>query len=213
MVAPRVGLQADFRVCSALSLNLEANGNLLRDDFNGQVGYGCANDGTLNVLAGITYRFKQRGFASVNPADETLIQSLNAQINDQRAELEKCQNHNKKNQAQAQQNVAKETPASNASLYSVVVFRIGSAKIGHSQDINIYTVAQYLKQNPDAKITVASYCDKKTGTAKFNQKLSEKRSAAVVKVLKNKYGISESRLNVVNNGDKQQPFSENNSCT
>lgn len=51
---------------------------------------------------------------------------------------------------------------------------------------------------------------KKTGTAAFNQKLSEKRSNAVVKALKEQYGISDDRFTVVNNGDKQQPYPDNN---
>jgi len=209
-VSPRLGLQADFRLSDAWSVNLEANGNLLRDDFNNQEKFGCSYDGTLNVLAGVTYHFGRRGFATVDAADASLIQSLNDQINTQRAQIKEYKACCEK-QSTEPKTVVKEVPATNAaSLNSAVIFKIGKARIDASQEVNVYNAAQYLKQNPDAKITIASYCDKKTGTAAFNQKLSEKRSAAVVKVLKEKYGIAESRFTVVNNGDKQQPFSENN---
>jgi outer membrane protein OmpA-like peptidoglycan-associated protein len=207
-IAPRVGLQADYRLCKAWSINLEANGNLLRDDFNGISGDN-SYDGTLNVLAGVTYRFGKRGFATVDAADPALIQSLNDQINEQRAQIKEYKACCEKKSAEPK-TIIKEAPAAKENLNSVVIFRIGKATIDPAQEVNIYRAAQYLKQNPDAKIAVASYSDKRTGTAAFNQKLSEKRSAAVVKVLKTKYGISESRLTVVNNGDKEQPFSDNN---
>ena len=208
-VSPRLGLQADFRLNNAWSVNLEANGNLLRDDFNGQT-WGFSYDGTLNVLAGVTYRFKDRGFATVDAADAALIQSLNDKINTQRAQIEEYKACCEKKQVVAEpKTIIKEVPATKTDLNSVVAFQIGKATIDASQEVNVYNAAQYLKQNPSARITIASYCDKKTGTAEFNQKLSESRSAAVAKALKG-YGIDESRFTVENNGDKKQPFPDNN---
>jgi Outer membrane protein and related peptidoglycan-associated (lipo)proteins len=209
-VAPRIGLQADFRLSKAWSINLEANGNLLRDDFNGQEKFGCSYDGTLNVLAGVTYRFGRRGFATVNAADPALIQSLNDQINSQRAQIEEYKACCEKKSAEPK-TIIKEVPTTNAaSLNSVVTFRIGKATIDPNQEVYVYNAAQYLKQNPDAKVSIGSFADKNTGTAAFNQKLSEKRSEAVAKMLKEKYGIAENRFTVENNGDKQQPYPDNN---
>ncbi|WP_321437035.1 OmpA family protein [uncultured Bacteroides sp.] len=208
--APRIGLQTDFKLNDAVSLNLEANANFYHDSFNGIVG-GTKYDAPINVLAGITYRFKNRGFKTVDAADPTLIQSLNDQINAQRGQIDELKACCDKKEVPAEpKTIIKEVPAEKAALNSMVCFRIGKAKIDATQEVSIYQAAQYLKQNPDAKIVIASYCDKKTGTAKFNQKLSEKRSAAVAKVLKEKYGINESRFIFENNGDKKQPFSEKN---
>jgi outer membrane protein OmpA-like peptidoglycan-associated protein len=209
-VSPRLGLQADFRLSSAWSLNLEANGNLLRDDFNNQEKFGCSYDGTLNVLAGITYRFNNRGFATVDPADPALIQSLNDEINAQRSQAKAYKACCENKSAQPTTVTKEATITKEILLNSAIIFRFGKATIDRSQEVNIYNVAQYLKQNPNAKITISSYCDKKTGTAAFNQKLSEKRSAAVVKVLKEKYGIAKDRFIIVNNGDKKQPFAVKN---
>nr|WP_320039164.1 OmpA family protein [uncultured Bacteroides sp.] len=209
-VAPRIGLQADFRLSNAWSINLEANGNLLRDDFNGQEQFGCSYDGTLNVLAGVTYRFGRRGFATVDVADPALIQSLNDQINSQRAQIEEYKACCEKKSAEPK-TIIKEVPAAKGTLLnSVVTFRIGKATIDPNQEVYVYNAAQYLKQNPDAKVSIASYADKKTGTAAFNQKLSEQRSEAVAKMLKEKYSIAENRFTVENNGDKQQPYPDNN---
>ena len=43
--------------------------------------------------------------------------------------------------------------------------------------------AKILKANPDRKYKVAGYCDKATGSAKWNQKLSEARAQAVYDAL------------------------------
>lgn len=208
-ISPRIGLQGDFRLNDAWSLNLEANANLLRDDFNGVSG-GENYDGTLNVLAGVTYRFKARGFETVEASDPALIKTLNDKINEQRAQIDDLKACCEKKQTVTEPVVNNTTPVVKNTLNSVVIFRIGKSTIDENQKVNIYNVAQYLKENPDAKVVISSYADKQTGTAQFNQKLSEKRSESVVKVLKEQYGISENRVIVNNNGDKQQPFPNNN---
>ena len=207
-ISPRIGLQGDFRLNEAWSLNLEANANLLRDDFNGVSG-GENYDGTLNVLAGVTYRFKTRGFETVDVADPTLIKTLNDKINEQRGQIDELKACCEKKQVVAEP-VVNNVPEAKEDLNTVVVFRIGKSVIDTNQEINIYNAAQFLKENPKAKVVISSYADKKTGTAAFNQKLSEKRSNAVVKALKEQYGISDDRFTVVNNGDKQQPYPDNN---
>ncbi|WP_321426215.1 OmpA family protein [uncultured Bacteroides sp.] len=211
-ISPRIGLQADFRLSNAWSVNLEANGNLLRDDFNNQEKFGCSYDGTLNVLAGVTYRFGRRGFATVNPADENLINSLNNQINEQRDQIKELKACCEKKQAAVEpQYVApQKTENKRPDLSAAVIFGIGKSNIDPNQEVNLYNTVQYLKQYPDAKVTISSYADKKTGTAKFNQELSKKRSESVAKILKEKYGIAEDRINIINNGDKEQPYPDNN---
>ncbi len=208
-ISPRIGLQGDFRLNDAWSLNLEANANLLRDDFNGVSG-GENYDGTLNVLAGVTYRFKSRGFETVEASDPALIKTLNDKINEQRAQIDDLKACCEKKQTVVEPVVSNTTPVVKNTLNSVIIFGIGKSTIDENQKVNIYNVAQYMKENPDAKVVISSYADKQTGTAQFNQKLSEKRSESVVKVLKEQYGISENRVIVNNNGDKQQPFPNNN---
>ena len=49
-----------------------------------------------------------------------------------------------------------------------------------------------------------------TGTAAYNQKLSERRAKAVYDVLTKNYGISANRLSIDAEGSSSQPFPENN---
>lgn len=211
-VSPRIGLQMDFRLSKALSFNLEGNGNLLRDNFNGQEKFRTNYDGTMNVLAGFTYYFRNRGFNTVEAADPALIQSLNDMINTQRGQIEEYKACCEKKQITPEpQTIIKEVVVKENQLNAVITFRIGKANVEKSQRVTLYNVAQYMKQNPNEKLTIASYADKKTGTAAFNQKLSEKRSATVANILNKEYGISKDRFIVESYGDKQQPYPDNNS--
>lgn len=206
-LVPRTGLLADFRINKALSFNLETNVDIYDDDFNG-IRYGNKYDCNLNILAGLTYKFKERGFALVDVADPALIQSLNDQINAQREEIAKYKDCCEKKQVIPEpviKEIIKEVPWN-----AIILFRFDKSVIDSSQELNLYYVAQYLKEHPDARITIASYCDAKTGSPEYNQKLSERRSAAVAKALTEKYGISSDRFNIMNNGDKVQPFPNNN---
>lgn len=208
--APRLGLQTDFRLSDAWSFNLEANANMMIDKFNGQV-YGKSHDVTMNLLAGLTYRFADRGFPAAEIHDPAYIQSLNDQINNLRGQVEEYKKCCEKKQIVPEpKTIIKEVPAK-ASLNEMVIFRIDKAVIDKNQEASIYNVAQFMKNNPDAKIVITSSADAKTGTPEYNQALSEKRSDAVLKVLTDKYGIDKSRIAVVNNGDKQQPYPNENS--
>lgn len=210
-IIPRVGLQADFRLTSDLSLNLEATGNLMSDKFNGIVG-GRKHDATANLLLGLTYRFNNKGFELVDAADPALIASLNDQINQQRSLLgNKDSEINRLKAELAKKPVEKEIikevkEGTEVLMNAVVVFRLGSAKLEQNQDINIYNAAKYLQENSNVKITVTGYADKATGTAAINQKLSEQRAKAVADILVNKYGISRDRITVQASGDREQPF-------
>lgn len=214
--APRVGLQGDFRLDKAFSLNIEINGNLLDDNFNGWR-ENSKYDGYINVLAGITYRFNKRGFELVEVIDPSLVESLNDEINRQREEINRqklliaeykdCCEKSKR----AVEPVIKEVPVEKEIPWSAVIyFRIDKSVIDPGQEINLYNVAQYLKNNPEAHVTILSHCDAKTGNPAYNQKLSERRSAAVAKALKTKYGISPERFNIINNGDRVQPYPNKN---
>ncbi|PXV60929.1 OmpA family protein [Dysgonomonas alginatilytica] len=213
-VVPRVGLQADFRLNQDISLNIEGIGNLMNDDFNGVVG-GTKYDATLNVLAGITYRFNKQGFERVDIIDPAQIQSLNDQINAQRSQLRDKDRDIQKYQSEisrlaAQPVVVEEVRGETEVLMNaVVVFRLGSAKLEQNQDINIYNAAKYLRENPKVNITVTGYADKATGTPAINQRLSEQRAQAVADILINKYGIASGRINVQASGDREQPFEIN----
>ena len=75
-----------------------------------------------------------------------------------------------------------------------IFFQIGKSKIDDYGMVNIQLAAKILKANPDKKYKVAGYADKATGSAKWNQKLSEARAQAVYDALI-KEGVARISLN------------------
>lgn len=212
-LVPKVGLQADFRLTSALSLNVEGNANFMPEKFNAR--YGSDEfDIPVNLLVGVTYRFDKHGFETVDILDPAQLASLNDQINKQRAAIDQKDRQLSDLNAQLSKKLAEKPQVvvkeklgdSEVVLNAVVVFRLGSANLEQNQDINIFNAAKYLKENPGVNVVVTGYADKSTGTAKINQALSEKRAKAVADILTGKYGIASSRITVEASGDREQPF-------
>ena len=74
-----------------------------------------------------------------------------------------------------------------------VFFTIGKSNIDSKGMVNINLAADIMKANPEVKYIVKGYADKATGSAKTNQKLSDKRAEAVYNALI-KAGVSESQV-------------------
>ena len=70
-------------------------------------------------------------------------------------------------------------------------------------------VADYLAKYPNAKVQVTGYADAGTGNDKINDRLAAGRADAVVKALKEKYGIAQERIAYDSKGARVQPFAEN----
>lgn len=207
-IVARAGFQGNFRLSEALDLNLEANMNALHDEYNSKPG--SKYDWYVNVMAGITYKFKNhdggRGFKLVEAADLSLIKSLNDKINEQRGIID-----NYKPCPEVQPCPEAETiVVNNKGLLSTsITFRLGKSTIDPLQEVNVYNVAQYMKANEDITLLVTGYADAKTGNDKINQKLSEKRAQNVADMLIKKMDIPASRIKVQSKGSSVQPFSTN----
>jgi outer membrane protein OmpA-like peptidoglycan-associated protein len=64
-----------------------------------------------------------------------------------------------------------------------------------------------MNKYPESKVLVTGHADKATGTAEFNQMISEKR-AKVVKDYLISQGIAEDRITVKALGDTDNPYTE-----
>ena len=78
-------------------------------------------------------------------------------------------------------------------------FLIGQSELRPDEAFKLGQIAQILKDNPDAKITITGYADSATGTAEKNKSISSERAAKVVEMLK-KAGISASRITSAGTG-------------
>ena len=221
MVTPvaRVGLGADFRLSDAVALTLEVNENVLSDKFNSKkVGH---PDFQFNALAGLKINFGKTTRPRAKYLAELAAAEAAAAAEKARLEAERqaklAAEKAAAEKAAAEKALADKLAAEKAAAEKLAAemrqvntfFTINSYVISDEEAAKLVRYIDWLKANPDVNIAIAGHADKGTGTKRINQKLSEQRAAAVKDFLVER-GIAESRIvSVVANGDRIQPFEEN----
>ncbi len=206
------GLQFRFRLCEYVDFFAEARATFYGDNWN-LCAYDRSVDANVAVLGGFNINIGGRNFGKYNQcSDIAQIAALNGQVNDLRAQLLGAGQEIAALQAQlpCPEPQVIEKVSINAPLMTTVRFTINSAEIMPTEEVNIYNMAQWLKNNPNEKIVVVGYADKDTGTAEYNMDLSKRRADAVANALVNNYGIARDRLDVKYDGSDVQPYDTNN---
>lgn len=204
------GFQFRFRLCDYVDFFAEARAQFYSDEFNGIVS-GDPIEANITAIGGFNINIGPRTFRAYNPCDYVnYINGLNNQVNDLRGQLAATSAALAAANAQLPcPEVSQSAAPAQTPMLAAVRFKINSDVISSEEMVNVYNVAEYMKANPDVTVTVDGYADKDTGTAEYNQALSERRAKAVVEALEN-YGISSSRLNYKAYGSDSQPYPENN---
>lgn len=195
LISGSLGLGAAYNINSNWALNLEVRGEVAESAF-GDYSETVAN-GLVGATFGATYYFGGKKFVKV--ANEALLAAANGDIKKYKELLAAEQSSHAvtkdelaKEKAKAPVEVVKEVEVAYAGPRAIF-FTIGSAKIDSKGMVNINLAADIMKANPDVKYVVNGYADKATGSAKTNQRISEKRAEAVYNALI-KAGVSESQI-------------------
>ena len=188
--AARLGANVDFRVSDRVSLGLEVSANTLSDHYNSKK---AGNpDWYFNALVGVKVALGETHTTKVIPAPKP-VEKIIERI------------------------IEKPAPAPAPKVESKVVeenfrrdifFPIGNTNIAKSQTTKIAEIVEYMKENPDAKITLTGYADKGTGSVRFNDKIAARRALTVYNTLAAK-GVAKSRMIKQSKGCRVQPFEEN----
>ena len=186
----RVGANVDFRVSERVKLGVELSANTLSDKYNSKK---AGNpDWYFNALVGVKVALGETHTTKVIPAPKP-VEKIIERI------------------------IEKPAPAPAPKVESKVVeenfrrdifFPIGNSNIAKSQSTKIAEIVEYMKENPDAKITLTGYADKGTGSAAFNDKIAARRAQTVYNTLAAK-GVAKSRMIKESKGSRVQPFEEN----
>ena len=88
-----------------------------------------------------------------------------------------------------------------------VKFDFDKADVKQDSYSDIENLAEFMKQYPQTATTVEGHTDS-VGNATYNQKLSERRAAAVRDTLVNQFGVEADRVNAVGYG-KDRPVADN----
>ena len=184
----RAGIDLEFKVSKAVSIMIEGNANITTDKYNSKKADNP--DWYFNALAGLRINLG-KSYTKTEPVKEVPApRPVEEYVKPE----------------------PKPAPVEEKKVEEIrrdVFFVINSNKIRESEDAKIKEVVDYLNQYPEAKVVVTGYADAGTGNDRINDRISAKRAAAVVKALKEKYGIEESRITEDSKGARVQPFSEN----
>jgi outer membrane protein OmpA-like peptidoglycan-associated protein len=207
------GLQLRFRLCKYVDFFAEGRVQFLGDVFNGTA-YGVPADLNISAIGGFSFNIGGREFSRYNPCDYTgYISNLNNQVNDLRAALATTGAALAAAEAQLpcpEVEVAEATVVEAAPLMATVRFSLNSARIVPQEKVNVYNIAQWMKENPEQNVAIVGYADADTGTAAYNMTLSKRRAQAVYDMLTGEYGVDSSRLSIVAEGSDKQVYEENN---
>ena len=100
-----------------------------------------------------------------------------------------------------------------APVSTPIFFQIGKANIDAKDKARIKLLAEAINAaQEECTYEVAGYADKKTGSAKYNQQLSEKRAQAVYDLLV-EYGVAADKLEVKGYGGVEPMFDNNDTLS
>lgn len=200
------GILNTFRVSKAVALNLELGYVSYGKDFWGT---GVSNgltahqrDHQFMIEVGATFNIGKKGWSktpdleAINALAESEMDALNAQLAD--AQMENARLRKLLASQPKQEKVETKTVTVEKVVTAPVsvFFRIGQAKVASRKELQ--NVAELVKVAKDGQsaIVVTGYADSKTGNAKYNQQLSQRRAEAVAAELV-KMGIGRERIQTV----------------
>lgn len=214
------GILNTFRVSNKLGINFELGWNYAEEDFDGiSAGKGSrvweGKDNRLYAEVGLTFNLgkatweKTPDVDAIKALSQSQIDALNAQLNDANSENARLKNllAEKKNEAPASVKNYSNAPMS-------VFFNINKAKVASRKDlVNVKGLADYAKEN-NVNLVVTGYADSATGSAAYNQKLSERRAETVANELV-KMGVSRDQITTEGKGGVKDlsPVSYNRRAT
>ena len=185
----QAGLIADFRLCDAVSLVLEANANFLTDKYNSKKAGNA--DWYFNALAGLKVNLGKTYSSRFIPAPEPEVRYVEKVV-------EKIVEVPAKVEAPVTEPLRRD-----------IFFKINSFKISQNEQQKVKDIVAYMQKNPNSRVIVTGYADAGTGNDRINDRLAAQRADAVVTILKTEYGISADRITYDSKGARVQPFADN----
>jgi hypothetical protein len=217
------GVQSSWKVSKGMRVYLEAGWNRYEGDLDGAA-YASnehrgweSHDNNLYAEVGLSFNFgkgtwkKTPDIETLNVQHQAALDALNARLQDAEEENARLRNElaNQKPVETVSESVKQlvTTPVS-------VFFEINQSTIASQKDlVNVQALAKYAKDNNN-NLLVTGYADSATGSAAYNQKLSERRASVVANELV-KMGVENNKITTVGKGGVEtlSPISFNRRVT
>ncbi len=185
------GFDINFNIAERWQLGLELMANNVDDNYNSKVGSNL--DWYINALVGVKYFF--------GPRSETITRVIEPPVAEPKI-IERV--------VEKVVEVPAPAPVEKKEAQVIrrdVFFKINTTNISSSEMTKVAAIADFLKANPNAKVTITGYADKGTGSLALNLRLAAKRAEAVANALRTQYGISTDRMTVKSMDEaEEQPY-------
>jgi len=220
--AASLGILNTWKLSRKWAVNLDLSFNISDDDLEGaelaHQTYATSipkADRYFTAEIGLTYNLGKATWSktpdvdAINDLHQSQLDALNAQLADANAENNRLNDLIKNHKCpEAKTVTVKEVATAPVSVF----FNINKSKIASRKDLqNVKALTESAK---DAKFVVTGYADSKTGSASYNQKLSQKRAETVADELV-KMGVSRDNIEIVAKGGVSEltPISYNRRAT
>jgi outer membrane protein OmpA-like peptidoglycan-associated protein len=214
-----------------VAIYLESQVGLTFTEFDGFVG-AAPVDALMNAAIGLQYTFNRRYNVPVVNGGSALsideINYLNEKINENRAKIEQHQDildrqqdlldrlnrsyEEDANSGKSEKIDRKGTPqtqiVSMRYLPEYIRFTLNSTQLQLTEEYKLKEAIVFLNANPDAKLLLVGYADRRTGTRDYNYELSRRRVETVSSELIRR-GVDPNRLFLEWRGDEEQPYAPN----
>ena len=192
----RGGVELGFRLSDAVSLLVEGNANILSDKYNSKKAENA--DWYFNGLVGVR--------VNLGKSYRKIEKVVEAPVAEPEPVIEVAPVVEEKKPVVVEKQPV--TPKV-GKIQRDVTFELNKAVVRSSEMNKIKEVADYMKKYPKSKVSVIGYADAGTGNDRINDKLAAQRADAVVKVLREQYGISDDRIEYDSKGSRVQPYQVN----
>jgi outer membrane protein OmpA-like peptidoglycan-associated protein len=210
----RVGLQGDYHLSQVLDLNLIAEANIAGDNYNDYIINPLPFDAFSAITVGVTYHLgvEKKPAPVAEPEIAEKKDTVKTKVTEPGVEPAAiAQKETKPVEVAADTIKEVEEPAVPESvlngLNEKIFFAANKAAIVNSkQDESLVIIGNFMRQHPEATITVNGYADKSTGSVEENNEMSKQRAVNVANTLIRKYGVNIKRIRVMWYGGGVQPF-------
>lgn len=192
----RAGIRFETNVAKPVGVSLEVNANSLDDRFNSK--HNNQDDWMITAMLGVSVRFGTKFKKAPAPVSVQPVQNYDNSRNTEQAVAKPTVVEKPKPKPEPKPETLREEH-----IYQINKYDPSKAST------ELQAVADYMKRNPNAKVSITGYADKGTGSSSVNMKISQKRANAFKKALVEKYNVDSSRIVIDAKGDTVQPFSEN----
>lgn len=196
----RAGLRLETDVTKPIGLSLEVDANSLSDRFNSKMNN--SDDWMFTAMLGLSFRFGHKYKKCECKKEEPVVVPEPVPVVEPEPKPEP------KPEPVVEKKPEPKVVTVKEQLHEEIFYVIckSDPEVGKRQ---MQKVADFMKRNPNAKVSVVGYADKGTGNPRLNMGYSQKRAENCRQELINGYGCDASRISVDYKGDTVQPFDEN----